>query len=86
MDYLITTPAQLGMALKIARKQKKLTQVAAGAKVGLLPKTISALEHNPEACSILSLIKLLSALDLELTLADKAMHRQSPEGGSGEGW
>lgn len=39
MNYLINTPAQLSLALKSARKAKELTQAAAAAKVGLLPKT-----------------------------------------------
>lgn len=85
MDYLITTPAQLGLALKSARKAKELTQAAAAAKVGLLPKTISALENHTEACSIESLLKLLSVLDLELSLANKA-ERQKANPASHEGW
>ena len=72
MDYLINAPAQLGLALKSARKAKELTQASAAAKVGLLPKTISALENHPEACSIVSLLKPPSVLDLELSLANNA--------------
>jgi len=85
MDYLINTPSQLGLALKSARKAKDLTQAQAATKVGLLPKTISALENHPEACSIESLLKLLSVLDLELSLANKAGGHKATSS-SHEGW
>ncbi|MFZ5859526.1 MAG: helix-turn-helix transcriptional regulator [Spirochaetota bacterium] len=78
MTYLVTTTHQLAMALKIARKTLGLTQAQAGALVGLLPKTISALENHPESCSVDSLLRLLSALNLELSLSPKAS--SEPEG------
>jgi len=68
MEHLILTPYQLTVALKNRRKTLHLTQAQAGAKVGLLPKTISALENDPERCTLDSFLKLLSALDFELTL------------------
>ena len=71
MEYSITTAQQLAQALKGARKARKLTQGEAGRKVGLLPKTLSALESDPEPSTIGSLLKLLSALDLELVLRPK---------------
>ncbi len=71
MDYHISTPAQLAHTLKDVRKSRKLSQDAAGKLVGLLPKTISSLENHPEAASVESLLKLLSALDLELIVARK---------------
>ncbi|HHU37448.1 MAG TPA: helix-turn-helix domain-containing protein [Treponema sp.] len=71
MNYLVLTESQLGAALKNRRKELGLTQVETGQKVGLLPKTISALEANPERASIASLLKLISALNLELTLSPK---------------
>ena len=48
-----------------------LSQDGAGKLVGLLPKTISALENRPGSATIESLLKLLSALDLELVIAPK---------------
>ncbi len=59
MDYLISILPQLGMSLQITRKMLGLTQREAGERVGLLPKTISALE---------SLFKYLSALELDIVL------------------
>lgn len=72
MAYPIRNAMQLGLALKGGRKARMLTQAQAGKLGGLLPKTVSALEGNPEGSSVGSLLKLLSALDLELTLQPKS--------------
>lgn len=66
------TPEQLATLLRGQRRACKLTQKQAAALVGLLPKTISALESDPERGSVGSLYKLLSALGLELVLQPKA--------------
>lgn len=71
MKYLISTPGQLSQALRSVRKAHGLSQDGAGKLVGLLPKTISALENRPGSATIDSLLKLLSALDLELMVAPK---------------
>lgn len=72
MDYVARTPKQLGQILRGHRRQKRLSQVATGEQVGLLPKTISFLESAPERSSIESFFKLLSALDLELVLRERS--------------
>jgi len=72
MEYTIHTPQQLALALRSQRKARRLTQKTAGAAVGLLPKTVSALESSPERSSVESLFKLLSALELELVLRPKS--------------
>ena len=69
----IRMPMQLAMALSGYRKTLKLTQKHAGDKVGLFPKTISALENSPDGSSLASLFKLLSALGLELVLKPKSI-------------
>lgn len=66
------TPEQLAAVLRGQRQASKLTQKQAAALVGLLPKTISGLESDPERNSVGSLYKLLSALGLELVLQPKA--------------
>ncbi len=71
MKYLISTPSQLSHALRSARKARGWSQGGAGKLVGLLPKTISALENHPGSATIDSLMKLLSALELELVLLPK---------------
>lgn len=39
--------------------------------MGLLPKTVSALENHPERAGLDSLYKLISALELELYLSPR---------------
>lgn len=77
MDYVIRTPAQLRDALKARRSTKGLTQREAAGLVGLLPKTISALESKPERSSVESLLKLLAALELELVLRERSAKSKS---------
>jgi len=83
MDQPVYTPHQLAHVLRGQRQFKGLTQKAAGQAVGLLPKTVSALESHPERSSVESLFKLLSALDLELVLRPKGDEVREP---SPEGW
>jgi HTH-type transcriptional regulator/antitoxin HipB len=71
VDYHIHTTRQLAGALRSRRKQKMLTQAEAGVKVGLLPKTVSGLETDPERAMLKSFMQLLSALDMELVLRPK---------------
>lgn len=71
MQYPVRTTQQLAMILQGYRKQINLTQKQAASKVGMLPKTISAFETNPDTGTIASLFKLLSALDLEIILQPK---------------
>jgi HTH-type transcriptional regulator / antitoxin HipB len=68
MDSAIRTFSQLGQALQAYRKKTSLTQIETAAKVGLRPKTISSLEMHPEKGTLVSLFKLLSALELELVI------------------
>ena len=73
----VQTPEQLASVLRGQRQASKLTQKQAAALVGLLPKTISALESDPERGSVGSLFKLLSALGLELVLQPKTSTKSS---------
>ncbi|MBA3535950.1 MAG: helix-turn-helix domain-containing protein [Tatlockia sp.] len=53
------------------RKKLKLSQSAVGNLVGLKQKTISAFENKPESIQLETLFKILSALNLDLTISDK---------------
>jgi len=81
MDYNVHTASQLATAVKSRRKTRKLTQQEVASRVGLLPKTVSALENSPDTSSVDSLFKLLAALELELVLRtkDEAGRRNSQE-------
>lgn len=74
------TPDQLSALLRGHRQAVGLTQKQAAAMVGLLPKTISALESHPERSSVGSLFRLLSSLGLEMVLQPKAGQPASPSG------
>ncbi|TNJ34116.1 helix-turn-helix domain-containing protein [Prosthecochloris vibrioformis] len=73
----IRTPAQLGLLLQGYRKELELSQTTAASKVGLSQKTVSALENHTDRCSLNSLFKLLSALDLELVLQPRSAGKPS---------
>lgn len=75
MEYPIRTPRQLAPVLRGQRKSMGKTQNQVGSQVGLLPKTVSALETNPERSSLESLFKLIAALELELVLRPKGGNR-----------
>lgn len=68
MPFFITNPQQLGPTLKGLRKQKGLTQVEMAKLSGLGQKTISLLETEPWRCSVDSLLRYLSAVDVAMSL------------------
>ena len=72
MDYPVQTSEQLAQVLRCQRIAMRRTQQRAGAGVGLLPKTVSALETAPHRSTVKSLFKLLAALDLELVVRERA--------------
>lgn len=71
MDYIARTPEQLGQLLRSFRVEQKLSQQAAGSKVGLKQSTISVVESDAARTSVETLYKLLSALQLELVLRER---------------
>lgn len=72
MENFVFTPQQLAHVLRSRRKALNLTQKEVAGLVGLLPKTVSALETVPDRCSVKSLRYLLAALRLELVLNPKS--------------
>lgn len=78
MRLRATTPDQLAAVLRGQRQSLGLTQKEAGAPVGLLQKTVSALETDPCGSSLASLYKLLSALKLDLVLEPRQGENTDP--------
>ncbi|HCE4591600.1 TPA: helix-turn-helix domain-containing protein [Vibrio parahaemolyticus] len=70
---LITSPKQLGIYLRDVRRNQSRNQTKVGDMVGLKQTTVSKLERDPASSSIESLMRLLSSLDLELHIQDKAV-------------
>lgn len=71
MQYVARTPAQLGDVLKGFRRSRKMTQEAAGQRVGLPQNVVSIIETRTDSVSVERLFTLLSALGLELVIRDR---------------
>ena len=76
-EYLALTAPELAQVLRGFRKARGLTQREAAARGGLLQKTVSVLETAPERSSIESLYRLLTALEVELVVRQKAAARKA---------
>ncbi|MEK8088675.1 helix-turn-helix transcriptional regulator [Thermithiobacillus plumbiphilus] len=72
MNYPVKTPEQLGDVLKGCRKDMRLTQKDAGAKVGLQQRSISEIENGTAHVSVERLFKLLSALEVDLVVRTRS--------------
>ncbi len=71
MIYYIGHLGQLPVMLKAIRKKNGYRQSDLKKVMGILPKTVSALENHPEGVTLESFFKLISALDLQLCLKEK---------------
>jgi len=81
MPTTLRTPDQLGALLRSRRRALGLTQKSAGAKVGLKQATVSMIEADASRTSVASLYKLLSALELELSLSPLETRADPASGG-----
>ena len=79
MQYNIKNTRQLAQILQELRTIEGLTQKAIASKSRLLQKTISALENTPEKCSVESLFRLLSVLDVNIILQPRKDIPKQPE-------
>jgi HTH-type transcriptional regulator / antitoxin HipB len=62
---------RIAEGLRARRKELKLSQAEIAGLAGLLPKTVSALENEPERCSLASFLKLANYLGLEVALSPR---------------
>ncbi len=79
MDYPVKTAAQLGMIIQALRKDQARTQQKAAEDSGLLQKTVSLLERNPERATVRSLLALVSALDAEIVIRSRTREDRDEE-------
>ena len=83
MIHKISSPENLGQALRAERKQKGQSQKAVGHSVGMEQHTISKIEKGNPGTELNTLFRLLAALDLELIIQP----RQKPSIESqGDNW
>ncbi|MDB1145354.1 MAG: helix-turn-helix domain-containing protein [Alcaligenaceae bacterium] len=78
---IITTPRTLAVYLRDYRKRQKLSQSEIANKVGLRQATISDFEKNPDKVTIETVLKIVSALELEIQLNTKPNHEEG-----GDSW
>lgn len=71
MAELVRTPTQLGAAIRRARKKLGLTQSELGERCGLRQGTISLVESGNPAVRLDTLLTILAALRLDLSISTR---------------
>ena len=71
MEQLIHSLKALGITIKRQRKTKKLTQTEAGSAFNINQSILSSLEKGAEGTRLITLFRILSALDLEIVIRSK---------------
>lgn len=72
MEQLIHSLNALGVAIKRQRKAKGLTQTEVGSEFNIDQSTLSSVERGAEGTRLITLLRVLSALDLEMVIRTKA--------------
>jgi len=67
----ITNTKQLSAYLRDVRLDEKLSQTDVAKKVGIRQDTVSSFELKPESTKIETFFKLLSALQLDITITPR---------------
>lgn len=65
-------PTQLGTLIKLARKRLGLGQVDLAGRTGLRQGTISQIETGSPSTRIDTLMRVMAALDLEITVSPRS--------------
>jgi len=72
MDQLARTPNDIGHALRLARKQQKLSQQALATRSGVWQETISKIENGSPGTRLETIFDLCAALNLEIHVTDRS--------------
>lgn len=72
MAQLTRSAAQIGNIVKRRRQAAGLTQSDLAARLGVRQATVSSVEAGGEGTKLSTLLDLLGALDLELTVAPRS--------------
>ncbi|UPT57859.1 helix-turn-helix domain-containing protein [Dickeya zeae] len=75
----ITNSKQLSSYLKDVRITQKLSQGKVASKVGIRQDTVSSFEQHPDSTKLETFFKILSALNLELTVTPRNMDATNNE-------
>ena len=71
MKQLVYSPQSLGVAIKRARKLKKLNQQQAGQFFNIQQSTVSSIEGGAPGTRLDTVFRILAALDLEMVICAK---------------
>ena len=72
MEQIVRTSKQLGAALRRQRRSMGLRQGDIGSRTNLRQATISALENGEPGTRLRTLIRVLTALELELVIRKRS--------------
>ena len=72
-------PKELGEAIAILRKGRRLTQQQLGEMADIKQNAISVIESGAEGVRISTLFKILAALELEIVIRKRPKSKWSPE-------
>lgn len=70
-DFPVRTDTQVSMLMKSFRKVRGMTQADLARVLGVTQQTASAMERNASKASVSNLMRMLSAVGVELVLRDK---------------
>lgn len=76
--YLVPTPKELGELIRGFRKQLGWTQAHLAEHAGLLAKTVSAIEAGNGQVLLANVMRCLSALEVDVSLASRLEGRAVP--------
>ncbi|WP_420066036.1 helix-turn-helix domain-containing protein [Pectobacterium colocasium] len=82
----ITNSKQLSSYLKDVRITQKLSQGKVASKVGIRQDTVSSFEQHPDSTKLETFFKILSALNLELTVTPRNVDNTNNEASAASAW
>lgn len=71
MAEIVRSPKTLGVALRRRRRQLELTQAQLAERAGIRQATVSQAENGLETVKLRTVMDLLRALDLEVTVQQR---------------
>ncbi len=72
MKHLVRTSKNMGHAIRQARKARNLTQKELASKSGVWQETISRFENGSGGTKLATVLDLIAALDLEITVTERS--------------
>ncbi|AVT60966.1 MULTISPECIES: helix-turn-helix domain-containing protein [Pectobacterium] len=82
----VTNSKQLSSYLKDVRITQKLSQGKVASKVGIRQDTVSSFEQHPDSTKLETFFKILSALNLELTVTPRNVDTANNEASVASSW